>query len=83
MGSKANKVDSATRENFITAEIKVEDTSRGIRLFNSYENATRNNIKNDPECEINCNENEIIKNIEIKLDEIPIQTIDTYFYKFP
>ena len=83
MGSKANKVDSATRENFITAEIKVEDASKSIRLFNSYENATRNNIKNDPECEINYNENEIIKNIEIKLDEIPIQTIDTYLYKFP
>ena len=83
MGSKANKVDSATRENFITAEIKVEDASRDIRLFNSYENVNKDNIKNDPEYEINCNENEIIKNIEIKLDEIPIQTIDTYLYKFP
>ena len=83
MGSKANKVDSATRENFITAEIKVEDASRGIRLFNSYENATGNNIKNDPNYEINCYQNEIISNIEISLNGTPIKTKETYFYKFP
>ena len=78
MGSKANKVDSAPRENFITAEIKVEDASKSIRLFNSYENANRDYLEG--EFDNFSNEDEIKKNIEIK--SLGTRTEDPYLYKF-
>ena len=79
MGSKANKVDSAPIENFITAEIKVEDASKSIRLFNSYENANRDYLEG--EFDNFSNEDEITSNIEIESGGT--QTKDPYLYNFP
>ena len=83
MNSSTNLENKTQPKNYITGKIKVKEGEKKVRIINSYENwkrekKSKNNDKFDNENFHN--ENEIKSNIQIIIDEKPIDF--SYYYEF-